>query len=89
MLSNRKLSVYDKLSGKFNSAKSRIYFHPSVVQSSNNKIVINKKYKINILTSNSSKIRKSFYYPEFNKKISNVYLFTSIVGKDNKIEFQW
>ena len=89
LLSNRKLSVYDRLSGKFNTAKSRIYFHPSVVQSSNNKIVINKKYKINILTSNSSKIRKSFYYPEFNKKISNVYLFTSIVGKDNKIEFQW
>ena len=88
-LSKNSFTIYDEISGKYKSAISRLYFHPEVIITSDDKIVVNNECKINVSTKCKSRIVSSHYYPEFNKKVLNKCLRTPIDGNNNKIQFNW
>ena len=76
------LILKDRLIGRFNSAISRIYFHPDIeLELSMKKVLIisirNIKMKID-LGNSKFKITNSYWYPEFGLRLKNKCLEINI-----------
>jgi hypothetical protein len=89
---NGRLTINDELHGKFKEAKSRFYFHPSLVVSFNRSILLingrSFSMKCNLKNQNAS-LLNTFWHPEFGVEVPNKLLVIEINNKKTQICFEW
>ena len=88
-LSNYSLFIYDQIHGKYNSAISRIFFHPSIKIINKNIILTKTGKEIKIKTKNSYVVKETFWYPEFNLRKKNYCLEINLMNNTSQIELIW
>lgn len=90
--SDDSLNIYDELYGKFKEAKSRFYFHPDLLVTLNeNILLVNGKgfsMRCNLNNENAS-LLNTFWYPEFGVKVPNKLLTIETKNKKTQLSFEW
>ena len=90
--SENSLVVSDSLQGKFKYAKSRFYFHPDLITSLEDNLLIIEGEEFILhsdLKGKFASLVDSFWHPEFGLEVPNKMLMLEFDKNQLDIEFTW